>query len=283
MKNATYFFLSFLLCGMISCTDFATTDKDSSATNSSDQKDDGSVTRIWKMKAIDISGFPEEDNALKSKERKMRSKGYYISLFPDFTGTLIEHSECEVFEWSLDSVANEILFKNKLKYSPFTELDIVREDGRMKLIAVHKLYGKIILEPYAETAAIAEEDPFHPKNNLWRLRKLDNENSKELTAKANNYLQHIRYLFKAKIDNPNRRFSTVNSVGVLGIYDGGVGVVQKSKIPEDWYSYFFNKEQAIEAWEVVRKRIGKNTLRAKSDGDWIEANYEVLVERLDGN
>lgn len=282
MKNTYYFFISFILIGLFGCDDSNTDTADSGTVVSSESADDGSVTRIWKLKEIDRSGFPEEDNPLKYSERKMHSKGYYINLFPDNTGTLIEHSECQSFEWSMDSIANKIVFKKKPRYASYKELEIVKEDGKMQLIAIFPDAGKIILEPYSEITRNPEEDPFHPKNNLWRFRKRDNENAKEIEAKADNYLQHVRYLFKARIDNPNRRFSTVNSSGVLNIYDGGIGVTEKSKISEDWYSYFYTKEQAVAAWKMVRKRIGRNTLRSNRDGDWIEENYKVLVKRLDG-
>ncbi len=282
MKNTTYLLFSFFLFGIFACGDSDTSSGSSTAdTTVLEEKDDGSVSRIWKLKEIDRTGFPEEDNPLKYKERKMRSKGYYISLFSDNTGTIIEHSECEKFEWTMDEGSNKIVFKNKLKYTSFRELEVVRKDGKTQLVARVPNAGTLTLEPYSKTAQYIEEDPFHPKNNLWRFRKMDKESSKELTAKADNYLQHVRYLFKARIDNPGRRFSTVNSSGVLNIYDGGIGVTEKSKISEDWYSYFYSKEEAIEAWKVVRKRIGRNTLRAKREGDWIEANYEVLVQKLD--
>ncbi len=282
MKNAIYFLLSFFLFGIFACGDTAS---QGDSSNTDDKvavvQDDGSVTRIWKLKEIDRSGFSDEDNPLKINERKMRSKGYYISLFPDNTGTIIEHSECEKFEWTLDEAANKIIFKKKPKYTAFKELDIVRKDGKTELVAKVANAGSIIMESYSKTAQYIEEDPFHPNNNLWRFRKMDNESKQELTVKADNYLQHVLYLFKARIDNPDRRFSTVNSSGVLNIYDGGIGVTPKAKISEDWNSYFYTKEQALEAWKIVRKRVGKNTLRSKRGGDWILENYKVLAERLE--
>jgi len=242
MKNTIYFLLPLFLLGIFACDNSDTDSSSDTISAIPEVIDDGSVTRIWKMKEIDLSGFSEEENPLKYRARKMRSKGYFISLFPDFTGTVI----------------------------------------KTKLLATFPNAGKIIFETYSKLAPTPEEDPFHPKNNLWRLRKLDNENSKEITAKADNYLQHVRYLFKARVDNPDRRFSTVNSSGVLNVYNGGIGVVEKSKISEDWFSYFYTKEQALEAWKVVRKRIGKNTLRSKRGDNWVEENYKALVQRLDG-
>ena len=71
--------------------------------------------------------------------------------------------------------------------------------------------------------------------------------------------------------------SFVFSRALINIYNGGIGVVSTTQLPDEWIKTFYSREQAMEAYDIFENYLGSTSYRAASTGNWIEDDYNILL------
>ena len=216
-----------------------------------------------------------------SYNRKViKYNGFIIALFPDQTGTLIQGVECDTFRWEMDAINNKLVIDSGPNITAFDEMTFLKNKQGLFMLINYEKSGILKMAVHGNITADYKEDPFHSLNNKWRMHAVRMETPQELKGRAINYLQHYRYLFKSRMDDPERKFSSVNSKGIVHVSHGGISPVGDSKIKEEWINYFFIEEQAYDTYYEVEEMIENKSLKTQVGDDWIENNYNYLTELL---
>lgn len=236
--------------------------------------------KIWKLKSIDFDGFETKDNHLSYNRKVIKYNGFIIALFPDQTGTLIQGVECDTFRWEMDAINNKLVIDSGPNITAFDEMTFLKNKQGLFMLINYEKSGILKMAVHGNITADYKEDPFHSLNNKWRMHAVRMETPQELKGRAINYLQHYRYLFKSRMDDPERKFSSVNSKGIVHVSHGGISPVGDSKIKEEWINYFFIEEQAYDTYYEVEEMIENKSLKTQVGDDWIENNYNYLTELL---
>jgi hypothetical protein len=115
-------------------------------------------------------------------------------------------------------------------------------------------------------------DPLHPSNNQWRIAPAQSETDSAIKARV---LQCIKFYALYFRDNIKRKKQEINFMGFPKIfqwYRRGIGLPDKEDIHSSWIKCFYNKEQAIKGYNVLR------TLIVNYEFDWPKAAPNWLYE-----
>lgn len=243
---------------------------------------DDEIIGSWTLS--EVITFDKENTDIKDAARtalanEKLTKGLILQFFPDSSYTMFEGGNIKHGSWSY-------LNETALKYGNET-LKIDRFDKEGEMTA---LYASIRNNDNAMESAVKcveeikklkdyKEDPFYPGNNKWRKRPLTNETDEEIVARLSNYLLHNAYLLKAAYERNDVTVSFEYSRGIIKVFKGGIGVVKKNKINQTWKSYFYNEADAMKAFYLYSSYLDKQgVLRARSTGDWVKDDYELLMK-----
>jgi hypothetical protein len=107
----------------------------------------------------------------------------------------------------------------------------------------------------AQTHQNYYNDPFHPKHNQWRIKPLSKETDSAIHARVKNCILFFALYFR---DHIKREAKSINFRGLPTIfkwYNGGVGLPDKNQLDDSWINCFYNPEQALKGYSILRKLI----------------------------
>ena len=206
--------------------------------------------------------------------------GFVQYFFPDKNYTEITGYFAEHGKWSFQG-SDKVRFGNRLlqikgfetkKGNEFmiAEVEMREEDLKLEL--------KFVRE--AKMLANYQSDPFHPKNNLWRIKPKEKETDEEIKARLINYVEHFAGILKAASEREGNVVSFAHSLGIIQVSRGGIGVVKKKKINKDWINCFYDEEDAFKAQSMFKKYAGGNKYKDGTSGNWVKNNYQILRSLL---
>jgi hypothetical protein len=122
-------------------------------------------------------------------------------------------------------------------------------------------------------------DPFYPANNLWRIKPAKPETEDAIKARV---LQCIKFYALFFRDNIKRQKKEINFLGLPRIFEWyrrGIGLPDKKKIHESWVHCFYNKEQAIKGYNLLRALIVDYEFNwPKGAPNWVYETHSVLEQ-----
>lgn len=124
-----------------------------------------------------------------------------------------------------------------------------------------------------------QNDPFHPLNNRWRIMPTAKENDNAIKARIKNCLRFFALYFR---DHIKRNGETISFKGLPEIftwYNRGIGLPDKDELSDTWISCFYNKEQALTGYLLLRKLIVDYDYDwPKRAPAWTYATHSVLEQ-----
>jgi hypothetical protein len=254
--------------------------------------------KVWKLKAF---SFDTQDSVDKQKqlnlEYKLLSLGNYIFLFPDSVFSLVSGNKYAYGKWSFNDPENTI----KLNAHPSAELILTEElrlgvyksqnnepayqikkaiskNGKIELQLLWPGIGIFTYEEHAEMLSDHTSDPFYPTHNSWRNKPTQLESDSALKKRLHDYVEHMKLNFKAAVQRDGKMMSNKHSKGIIAIYEGGIGILEKEDVPYQWLYTYYDDRQAWQAYNMLDKALGHNTISKQYEGNWRKANYEILKE-----
>jgi len=206
--------------------------------------------------------------------------GFVQYFFPDKNYTELSGYFAEHGKWAYQG-SDKIKFGNRLleilqfeekkgKEFMIAEVEMREEDLKLKL--------KFIRE--AKMLDNFRFDPFHPRNNRWRIKPKAKESDKQIKVRLINYVEHFAGILKASSEREGNVVSFAHSLGIIQVYRGGIGVVKKKKIEKDWINCFYDEEDAFKAQSMFKKYVGGSKYRGGSSGNWVKDDYQILMNIL---
>ncbi|HMO63354.1 MAG TPA: hypothetical protein PKC39_13760 [Ferruginibacter sp.] len=201
-----------------------------------------------------------------------------LHLFADSTFTQNIRNYMEQGRWRFDAAAKKILLRYKDGSSGEYKLAAL---APKKMIVVNtgidsetKLTYVANAQQYVESAG----DPFHTSNNQWRIKPRQPETEAQLRERIKAFL-HFHILFYR--DNIARAESIISFYGFptcLKWYAGGIYMIKKEELSENWFGCFYNKDQAMKGYAMMEDIIGKKYNWPKDTNSWVKKNLAVLEQ-----
>lgn len=238
---------------------------------------------IWKRIKIDHNYRDKQHEEMVKKYPIGYDKDYYISIFPDGKGSISFKTELDSIIWVYNNSEELLIPKTGKMYHGGETIKLIESNNDTLIKVIDDIgFAEMTFAKHSNLTTNYKDDPNYPYNNLWRIRAKNNISDSEIESKVNNYLKHYELLFKASLDKENKRkFTNKHSKGILRVYQSAIGIVDKDQIDEDWYSYFYTREEALKAYNFLKEKLNSNNTTTKKTQNWIKDNYEIL-RKLNG-
>lgn len=223
----------------------------------------------WRMENLTATGSPE--NGQSGME-----VGVVLSFFSDSTFTeLAADGSYRAGKYQLqDSLLSFTLDKK-------TERNFLSfESGRhgRKMMVLRPANGRTrTFAEYAHALKNFKEDPFYFKNNTWRVKPARSQSDQELELKLANYILHNACLLRAAATRNQAVVSWEFSGGIIRIFNGGVGIVEKHGIPQTWKDAFFSDKEALRAVRLYEDCLLKYSADTDRTGNWVQDDANILM------
>ena len=242
--------------------------------------DKNDLKGTWLLAEVDedTTSKKEEDVLLADAQKKKAvQNGMVISFFPDSTFTKIYGDGR--YQFGRYSIHENMLTLTDRKEVRQLTLTFAADayDRRTIQLRADKASASQTFSEYTRPLEKFWEDPFHSKNNTWRLKPTVAENDKQLEARVINYIQHNCYILKAATDRDQAIVSWQFSEGIIRIYNGGIGIVSTSYIPQSWIKTFYSKEDAMKAYNLYESYLRANSYKGANTGKWVKDDYNILI------
>ncbi len=129
-----------------------------------------------------------------------------------------------------------------------------------------------------------KDDPFYKDNVLWRIKPASAESDKAIRQRLKDCIHFFVLYYDQKI---NAKAETVSFIGLPTCfiwYSGGVAVQGESELQRKWIKCFYNRDQAMKAYELADKLIKQRYKLPQKESNWLRANVAILKrmeERID--
>ena len=210
-------------------------------------------------------------------ESMLPFRSFYLSA--DHTYIKDVRNFMEYGTWNFDNASKKINLthnnrnKDEYKIAQLAADELVVINTGIESITKLKYVseGKTYVQP--------TEDPFHISNNRWRIKPQYSETDTQLKQRLKEYL-HFHILFYR--DNLARQEKTISFYGFptcLKWYVGGIFIIKKEELAENWYKCFYNNAQALKAYIMMDDLIGKKyNWPTDKSMSWVKKNLTVLEQ-----
>ena len=216
----------------------------------------------------------EDANASGGGSLEMPYRGF--SFFTDGAVTQNPRDEIALGKWELNDLSKLI----KIHYTSGKKAQYkIGAIGPKKMVllnmadnkkAEYVADGKMQLAP--------GEDPFYPSNNAWRIKPARSENDSAIKFRTE---QCVLFYARFLKDNGQRGGNSISFVGLPACfkwYRGGVSVVNKDKLEQEWIGCYYNKAQALKAHSMLEKIISKKYRWNKEETNWVKQSADVVMQ-----
>jgi len=185
--------------------------------------------------------------------------------------------------WSYDDAGktitlNYVLEKGKDVYKiaalASDELKLVNKGVNSNTVLKFIGLGKSFIKP--------EDDPYHISNNQWRLKPSQKEADAEIQKRLKDNLHFFVLFYRNAVAKDAKTANTWGLPACLKFYGGGIYITKKEQLNENWIKCFYNKDQAMKAYEIMDKVMDKKYAWPKGETNWLKQNLSVL-EQMEKN
>jgi len=156
--------------------------------------------------------------------------------------------------------------------------------GAKELIVVNTGIGSATKLKYVSSAKKyihPLDNPYHIENNRWRIRPRFSEDDAAIKKRLKDCL-HFYILFYR--DNLARQENMISFYGLptcLRWYRGGIFLVKKDDLAENWFNCFYSKEEGMKAWKIMDTLMSEKYTWNKDKITWVKKNLLVLQQMYD--
>lgn len=123
-----------------------------------------------------------------------------------------------------------------------------------------------------------QDDPFYIDNNRWRIKPGYSESNEEIRERLKQWMHFFILLYKNNLDRKEDIISFYGFPTCVKWYGGGMGMIKENELPDNWFACFYNKEQAIKAYNMVDDLMAKKYKWGKASENWVKRNLAVLEQ-----
>ncbi len=204
-----------------------------------------------------------------------------IMLYRDSSVTFNPRNGIKMGKWKLGQSDNKLLLI--LVFTDNSEREFIILQKRSNHLSLLWKDGEqrfgMRLSSDAKAHANELNDPFHPANNQWRVRPVKAETDSEILKRMKSCVRFYSLYFRDVI---MRRRNEINFAGLPSCfiwYRRGIGLYEKTALPEAWVKCFYSEEQAIKGRNVIKELFRKYDFDwPKGTPSWFYETHSVLEQ-----
>lgn len=236
---------------------------------------------IWRMsESIDKHSREKSDDPLLDEAKKLEDvkEGHVLSIFPDNSFTeLIGKGNYSFGTWKWLESGKVIQFSHSDKKKATYNVEFNALDTNNVQVNLSNSTKQFIFLKEAKLLKNFKEEPFYVENNLWRNKAIAHENKAQLMERLGNYFKHMLYLLKAADERQLEVISFEYSLGIIQIYNGGIGIHEMQVIPQEWKDTYYDQENLQEVYDLYRNYLEKDSYRGAGTSNWVKDDYTILL------
>lgn len=181
-----------------------------------------------------------------------------LALFKD--STVIENPRGKMLtgKWQINSVNDEMtlvltfsgkkphLYKVKQLSSRKLRLTIADDKGEPLLLT---------LTSDAQVHQNMQNDPFYHTHQWWRIKPAAAENDSAIHERTKACIQFYALYYRDFIKRKGPKISFSGLPEIFIWYNRAIGLPDRDKIAQSWIDCFYNREQAVKAYNLLRTLI----------------------------
>lgn len=239
----------------------------------------------WRISGVSITdwGIVQPDGRPLTQYEAGDKHNMLISFFPDSTFTKVGTAgEYTAGKWDFDTVAHTIFLTSNRKTEEVGVFFSYTGNGMRLINFEFSPNESVSLIEYGHKLLRFQDDPYFEKNNWWRVKPAKSESDSQIRARLLNYLAHTASVLSSAQVREQDYISMEFSQGIVKLYNVGVGIVKKDKIPATWLSSFYSVEEAHKAYEMFEDYLFKAKHKKYQSGNWVRDDHHILVDIHNG-
>jgi hypothetical protein len=239
------------------------------------------------MKAILTQSWEHEDDleSLKGMDDASTIEIPFRSFYFFADGSFLKNPRngMDYGTWTFDEAGKTITLNNtvdktkdeyKIAALAADELKLVNKTANTSTVLKFIGLGKSFTDP--------SNDPYHISNNQWRIKPAKKETDAAVQQRLKDNLHFFVLFYRNAIAKNASNASTWGLPACLKFYGGGIYISKKEELQEAWIKCFYNKEQAMKAYDIMDKVISMKYTWPKGEPNWMKQNLTVL-EKMEQN
>jgi len=239
----------------------------------------------WRISGVSITdwGIVQPDGRPLTQYEAGDKHNMLISFFPDSTFTKVGTAgEYTAGKWDFDTVAHTIFLTSNRKTEEVGVFFSYTGNGLRLINFEFSPSESVSLIEYGRKLLRFQDDPYFGRNNWWRIKPAKSENDSQIRARLLNYLAHTASVLSSAQVREQDYISMEFSQGIVKLYNVGVGIVKKDKIPATWLGSFYSVEEAHKAYEMFEDYLFKAKHKKYQSGNWVRDDHHILVDIHNG-
>ena len=203
----------------------------------------------------------------------------YRSFYFSPKGTFVKNprNTFDYGNWSFDDATkiitvNNVIDKNRDMYKiakiAADELVLVNigenSTTNLKFIAPAKRYKN------------ANDEPYYLENNRWRIKPKNKESDSAIHQRLKENIHFFILFYRSALAKDDKHVSFWGLPSCFKWYGGAVYLKKKEQLKENWISCFYNKEQAMQAYNLADRLLSEKFDWPKNESNWLKLNLAVL-------
>ncbi|WP_090146517.1 hypothetical protein [Dyadobacter soli] len=239
----------------------------------------------WRISGVSTTqqGVIRPDGQPVTQYDQSEKHNMLISFFPDSTFTRVgTEGEYATGKWDFDSTARTIFLTSNRKTEEIGVFFSYADNGMRLINFEFSPTESVSLTEYGHKLLRFQDDPYFEKNNWWRIKPERSENDVQIRARLLNYLAHTASILSSAQIREQDYISMEFSQGIVRLYNVGVGVVKKDKIPATWISSFYSPKEAHKAYDMFEDYLFTGKHKKYQSGNWVRDDHHILVDIHNG-
>ncbi len=219
-----------------------------------------------------------DDGILSNSSNNLEIPFHGYSFFEDGSVVQNPRDNFKVGNWTLDEQSKHIL----IVFDDGTKLDC-----QLNAIGVKSLLlktGKSKTVKYVgdgKRQSNLSDEPFYPTNNKWRIKPT---HAAADSAIKNRVIECVNFYHKFFKNNADHELPSISFYGLptcFKWYSGGISIIKKENIGQKWIDCFYNKDQALQAEQILENAISKKYKWNRQETKWVRQSADVLLQISD--
>ena len=219
-----------------------------------------------------------DDGILNGSSSDLEIPFHGYSFFEDGLVVQNPRDNFKVGKWILDEKSKKISIvfnngtKQALQLNAIGIKSLLLKEGKAKAV-------KYIADGKRQTNLL--DEPFYPANNRWRIKPVKTETDGAIKSRVIDCVNFYHTFFK---NNADHEFASISFYGIptcFKWYSGGISIINKEKVGQKWIDCFYNKDQALQAQQLLENIISKKYKWNRQEPRWVRQSADVLLQIAD--
>lgn len=125
---------------------------------------------------------------------------------------------------------------------------------------------------------VKEENPYYHANSRWRIPPKTAESDTAIRQRLKACVNFFRLYYNAAVERNFKQLSYYGFPSCIKFYGPGIFMIKEEDLDPRWIACFYNKEDAMKAYKIMRNTLLGHFDWPKEDIGWVRKNAAVLKQ-----